>query len=128
MRRVAIVAAAVLMLAIVALSVYAAVLSGRLTDARAAAAQQAARAESAEHRAAELERSVSALKEAQAYADDRNKKINHVHSETLWRIDDIIDSGALDERVCELARAAYDSLVCTANDSTLPAAGTPGTP
>lgn len=119
---------AVLILAIVCLSVYAAVLSGRLTDARAAAAQQAERAESAEHRAAELERSVSALKETQAYADEQNKKINRAHSETLWRIDDIIDSGALDERVCELARAAYDSLVCTSNDSTLPATGTPGTP
>lgn len=117
-----------LALAIIALSVYASCLSRRLDSARRETAQQTERAESAEHLAAELERSVSALKEAQSYADEQNKKINRAHSETLWRIDDIIDSGALDERVCELARAAYDSLVCTANDSTLPATGTPGTP
>ena len=128
MRRVATVAVAVLILAIVALSVYAAVLSRRLDDARRATAEQAERAAQAEHRAEELQRMADAFREAQAHADRTRQEIERTHADVLWRIDDIIDSGALDERVCELARAAYDSLVCAANSDTVPAANPAITP
>lgn len=123
MRRFAAVVVAVLVLAIVALSVYAATLSRRLDNARRAAAEQAERAAQAEHRAEELQRAADALREAQEHADRTRQEIERTHADVLWRIDDIIDSGALDERVCELARAAYDSLVCTANSDTVPASG-----
>lgn len=128
MRRVAIVVAAVLILAIVALSVYAAALSRRLDDAERAAAEQTERAAAAEHRAEELQRAANALREAQEHADRTRQEINQAHADVLWRIDDIIDSGALDERVCELARAAYTSLVCSADGDPLPTASATDTP
>lgn len=121
MRRIAAVVATVLILAIVALSVYAAILSRRLDDVRRAAAEQAERAEAAELRTEELQRAADALREAQEHADRTRQEIERTHADVLWRIDDIIDSGALDERVCELARAAYDSLVCAADSDTVPA-------
>lgn len=128
MRRIAVVAAAVLILAIVALSVYASCLSRRLDDAERAAAEQTERAEAAERRADDLQRAANALKEAQAHADRTRQEIAQTHADVLWRIDDIIDSGALDERVCELARAAYTSLVCAADGGPLPTASTTDTP
>lgn len=128
MRRVAMTAAMVLILAIVALSMYATMLSRRLDDAEQAATEQAERAAQAEHRAEELQRAANALREAQTHADRTRQEIERTHADVLWRIDDIIDSGALDERVCELARAAYDSLVCTADGDTLPTTSTTGTP
>lgn len=121
MRRIAAVVATVLILAIVALSVYAAVLSHRLDEARRVAAEQTERAAAAAHRAEDLQRATDALREAQAHADRTRQEIERTHADVLWRIDDIIDSGALDERVCELARAAYDSLVCAADSDTVPA-------
>lgn len=117
-----------LVLAIVALSVYAVCLSRRLDDARRATAAQTERAAAAERRADELQRAANALREAQAHADRTRQEIAQTHAEVLWRIDDIIDSGALDKRVCELARAAYDSLVCEADSDTMPAANTARTP
>lgn len=128
MRRLAIVIAAVLILAIVVLSVYASSLSRRLDDAERAAVEQTERAAQAERRADDLQRAANALKEAQAHADRTRQEIAQTHADVLWRIDDIIDSGALDERMCELARAAYDSLVCAADDNALPTASTAGTP
>lgn len=128
MRRVAIVAAAVLILAIVVLSVYAASLSRKLDSARRATAEQTERAAAAEHRAEELQRAASALRKAQEHADRTRQEINQTHADVLWRIDDIIDSGALDERVCELARAAYDSFVCAADGDTVPPASTTSKP
>lgn len=128
MRRVAIVAAAVLVLAIIALSVYAAALSRRLDDARRIAAEQTERAAAAERRAEEQQRMADALRETQAHADRTRQEIERTHADVLWRIDDIIDSGTLDERVCELARAAYDSLVCAADSDAVPASSTTGTP
>lgn len=128
MRRVAIVVAAVLILAIIALSVYASRLSRRLDDARRAATEQTERAAKAEHRADELQQAADALREAQAHADRTRQEIARTHADVLWRIDDIIDSGALDERVCELARAAYTSLVCAADGDPLPTASTTDTP
>lgn len=117
-----------LVLAIIALSVYASCLSRRLDSARRATAEQAERAAAAERRAKELQQAADALKEAQAHADQTRQEIDQTHADVLWRIDDIIDSGALDERVCELARAAYDSLVCAADGDTVPAASTASTP
>lgn len=117
-----------LVLAIIGLSVYAAVLYHRLGSARAAAAAQAERAAAAERRAGDLQRAADALREAQAHADRTRQEIAQTHADILWRVDDIIDSGALDERVCELARAAYDSLVCAADGDTVPPASTARTP
>lgn len=128
MRRLAIITAAVLILAIVALSVYAATLSRRLDEARRATAEQAERAAAAEHRAEEQQRMADALRETRAHADRTRQEIERTHAAALWRIDDVIDSGALDERVCELARAAYDSLVCAADSDAVPASSTTGTP
>lgn len=117
-----------LALAIIALSVYASCLSRRLDSARRATAEQTERAAAAERRAKELQQAADALKEAQAHADQTRQEIERTHADVLWRIDDIIDSGALDERVCELARAAYDSLVCAADGDTVPTASTANTP
>jgi hypothetical protein len=117
-----------LALAIIAVSVYAAVLFNRLEEARSEAAEQAERAAAAERRADELQRAADALREAQAHADRTRQEIAQTHADVLWRIDDIIDSGALDERVCELARAAYDSFVCAADGDAVPAASTARTP
>lgn len=128
MRRIAAVTAAALILAIVVLSVYATALSRRLDEARRATAEQADRATAAEHRAEELQRAADALREAQAHADRTRQEIERTHADVLWRIDDIIDSGALDERVCELARAAYTSLVCAADSGTVPASSPANAP
>lgn len=117
-----------LVLAILALSVYASCLSRRLDDARRATAAQTERAAAAERRADELQRAADALKEAQTHADRTRQEIAQTHADVLWRIDDIIDSGVLDERVCELARAAYDSFVCAADGDAVPAASTTRTP
>lgn len=117
-----------LVLAIIALSVYASCLSRRLDSARRATAEQTERAAAAERRAEELQRAADALREAQTHADRTRQEITQTHADVLWRIDDIIDSGALDERVCELARAAYDSLVCAADGDAVPAASATSTP
>ena len=117
-----------LVLAIIALSVYASCLSRRLDSARRATAEQTERAAAAEHRADDLQRAADALKEAQAEADRQRQQIDRTRAETLWRIDDIIDSGALDERVCELARSAYDSFVCSPGGDTVPASSAANTP
>lgn len=117
-----------LMLAIIALSVYVSCLSRRLDSARRATAEQTERAAAAERRADDLQRAADALREAQTHADQTRQEIERTHTDVLWRIDDIIDSGALDKRVCELARAAYDSLVCSADGDTVPAASTTRTP
>lgn len=121
MRRIVAVVVVVLVLAIVVLSAYASCLSRRIDSARRAAAEQTERAAAAEHRAEELQRATDALREAQEHADRTRQEISRTHAGMLWRIDDIIDSGALDERVCELAGAAYDSFVCAADNNTLPA-------
>ena len=126
--RVNLIIIAALALAIIALSVYASCLSRRLDSARRATAEQTERAAAAERRADELQRAADALREAQAHADRTRQEIAQTHADVLWRIDDIIDSGALDERVCELARAAYDSLVCAADGDAVPAAGTTHAP
>lgn len=126
--RLKIAAIAGLVLAIIALSVYASCLSRGLDSARRATAEQTERAAAAERRADDLQRAADALREAQAHADQTRQEIERTHADMLWRIDDIIDSGALDERVCELARAAYDSLVCATDGDPVPAASTAHTP
>lgn len=122
--RVNIIIITALALAIIAVSVYAAVLFNRLEEARAEAAEQAEHAARAERRADELEQAAAALREVQAHADQARHEIDRTRADVLWRIDDIVDSGALDERVCELARAAYDSLVCAPGGDAVPASGT----
>ena len=117
-----------LVLAIIVLSVYASCLSRRLDSARRATAEQTERAAAAERRADDLQRAADALREAQAHADRTRQEIAQTHADVLWRIDDIIDSGVLDERVCDLARAAYDSFVCAADGDAVPEASTARTP
>lgn len=117
-----------LVLAIITLSVYAAVLYRRLDNARMAAAEQTERAAQAELRAAELQRAASALREAQERADRTRQEIKQTHADTLWRVDDIINSGALDERVCELAHEAYTELVCSPDSDRMRPASTAHTP
>lgn len=117
-----------LVLAIIGLSAYAAVLYSRLDNARMAAAEQTERADKAELRAAELQRAASALREAQEHADRTRREIEQRHANTLWRVDDIIDSGALDERVCELAHEAYTELVCSPDSDRMRPASTANTP
>ena len=124
--RIAIIAG--LVLAIIALSVYAAVLYRRLDSARVAAAEQAERAAQAELRARELQRAAAALREAQEHADRARREIERAHADTLWRVDDIIDSGALDERVCKLANEAYTVLVCSPDSDPMRPAATADTP
>lgn len=124
--RIAIIAG--LVLAIIGLSVYAAVLYNRLDSARMAAAAQAERAAQAELRAEELQRATSALREAQEHADQTRREIERTHADTLWRVDDIIDSGALDERVCKLANEAYTELVCAPDSDPVRPTATTGTP
>lgn len=117
-----------LILAIIALSVYATVLYRRLDSARVAAAEQTERAAQAELRARELQTAATALREAQEHADRTRREIERAHADTLWRVDDIIDSGALDERVCKLANDAYTELVCSPDSDRMrptPAASTP---
>ena len=113
---------------IAALSLYIGVLRGQVRDTTERAGENLRRAEAAERRADDLQRAADALREAQAHADRTRQEIAQTHADVLWRIDDIIDSGALDERVCELARAAYDSLVCAADGDAVPAASTARTP
>lgn len=119
---------AALALAIIAVSVYAAVLFNRFEEAKAEASEQAERAALAERRADELQRAADTLREVQAHADQARHEIDRTRADVLWRIDDIIDSGALDERVCELARAAYDSLVCAPDGDSMPAPGASNAP
>lgn len=102
-----------LVLAILALSAYAALLSRKLDAVERAAAEQADRASRAEAMAADLQRSADALRETQAHADRARQTIDRARADILWRVDDIIDSGALDGRVCELASEAYTELVCS---------------
>ena len=113
---------------IAALSLYIGVLRGQVRDTTERAGENLRRAVAAERRADDLQRAADALREAQAHADRTRQEIAQTHADVLWRIDDIIDSGALDERVCELARAAYDSLVCAADGDAVPAASTARTP
>ena len=113
---------------IAALSLYIGVLRGQVRDTTERAGENLRRAEAAERRADELQRAADALREAQAHADRTRQEIAQTHADVLWRIDDIIDSGALDERGCERARAAYDSLGCAADGDTVPAASTARTP
>lgn len=113
---------------IAALSLYIGVLRGQVRDTTERAGENLRRAAAAERRADELQRAADALREAQAHADRTRQEVAQTHADVLRRIDDIIDSGALDERVCELARAAYDSFVCAADGDAVPAASTARTP
>jgi hypothetical protein len=124
--RIAIIAG--LALAIIGLSVYAAFLSRKLDTAECAAAEQADRASRAEAMAADLQRSADALREAQEHADQTRREIERTHADALWRVDDIIDSGALDERVCELASEAYTELVCSPDSDRVQPAAAADTP
>lgn len=99
------------------LSVYIAILRGSLRSAQERADENLRRAESCEDVLAIERRSRTAAIEAQGYANAQRKKIDETHANLVQEIGAIVDSGALDSRVCELARAAYHSAMCAAADS-----------
>lgn len=99
------------------LSVYIAILRGSLRSAQERADENLRRAESCEDVLAIERRSRTAAVEAQGFADAQRKKIDETRANLAQEIGAIVDSGALDSRVCELARAAYHSALCAASDS-----------
>ena len=118
--KVAIIAAAVV---ISALSLYIGILRGQVRDTGERAAENLRRAEICEDALTLARRSRVAASEAQGYADARRTEIEATRANLARDVGAIVDSGVLDDRVCELARAAYHSALCAGTDGhALPAA------
>lgn len=114
---------------ITALSMYTAILRGEVRRTTERADENLHRAESCEATLAMERRAHTAAIEAQGYADTQRQKIEATRVDFAHDLGAIVDSGKLDDRVCELARAAYRSALCTASDSQpVPAAAGTGTP
>lgn len=108
---------------ITALSLYIGILRGRVRDTGERAAENLRRAEVCEEALTLARRSHVAASEAQGYADARRTEIEATRANLAQKIGAIVDSGRLDDRVCELARAAYHSALCAGTDGrTVPAA------
>lgn len=116
-------------LALVAAVAYNAILQRAIREADSRADENLRRAEACEGALAIAQRAHTAAIEAQGYADTQRREIEATRADMAQRVEAIVDSGQLDERVCELARAAYHSAMCTATDGhamhTAPGAGTP---
>ena len=111
---------------ITALSLYIGILRGQVRDTTERADENLRRAEACESALAIARRAHPAAIEAQGYADTQRREIEATRADMAQRVGAIVDSGQLDKRVCELARAAYHSTLCTATDGhSVPAA--PGT-
>lgn len=124
--KIAIIAAVI---AISALSLYIAILRGQVRDTGERAEENLRRAEACEDALAIARRSHTAAIEAQGYADARRNDIEATRANLVRDVGAIVDSGVLDKRVCELARAAYHSALCAATDGrTMPAAEGAGAP
>lgn len=124
--KIAIVAAVVV---ITALSLYIGILRGQVRDTGERAAENLRRAEICEEALTLARRSHVAASEAQGYADARRTEIEATRANLAHEIGAIVDSGRLDDRVCELARAAYHSALCAGTDgSPMPAAEGSGAP
>ena len=100
---------------IMTLSVYTVILRSQVRVAQETVGENLRRAETCENALAIERRSRTALVEAQGYADTARQQIDATHANLVQNIGTIVDSGALDERVCELARAAYHSAMCSAS-------------
>lgn len=112
-----------------ALSLYIGVLRGQVHDAGERAAENLRRAETCEAALALERRSHVAASEAQGYADTQRREIEATRANLERDVAAIVDSGVLDERVCELARAAYHSALCAGADGhAVPSAGGTGAP
>lgn len=118
--KIAIIAAVIV---IMALSLYIGILRGQVRDTGERAAENLRRAEICEEALTLARRSHVAASEAQGYADARRTEIEATRANLAQEIGAIVDSGRLDDRVCELARAAYHSALCAGADGhTMPAA------
>lgn len=114
---------------IMALSLYIGILRGQVRDTTERAGENLRRAEACEDALAIARRAHTAAIEAQGYADTQRREIEATRADMAQRVGAIVDSGELDERVCELARAAYRSALCTATGgNAMPAATGAGTP
>ena len=113
MEKIAIIVAVVV---ITALSLYTAILRGALRSATDRADENLRRAEACEDALALARRSHTAALEAQTYANTTRQEIDAQRANLAREIGAIVDSGRLDERVCELARAAYHSAMCAGTD------------
>lgn len=114
---------------IAALSLYAGHLRGEVRRTTERADESLHRAEACEDTLAMERRSHTAAVEAQGYADTQRQKIEATRADFAHDLGAIVDSGKLDARVCELARAAYHSALCTTADSKpVPAAAGAGAP
>lgn len=106
----------IVVVAIVALSAYSAILRSEVRKTTERADENLRRAEACEDALAIARRAHTAAIEAQGYADAQRREIEATRADMAQRVGAIVDSGQLDERVCELARAAYHSALCTATD------------
>lgn len=111
---------------ITALSMYTGHLRGEVRRTTERADENLHRAEACEAALAMERRAHTAAIEAQGYADTQRQKIEATRADFAHDLGAIVDSGKLDDRVCELARAAYHSALCTAADSQ-PVPATTGT-
>lgn len=112
--KIIIIAAAIV---IMMLSMYTAILRGEVRRTTERADENLHRAEACEAALAMERRAHTAAIEAQGYADTQRQKIEAARADFAHDLGAIVDSGKLDARVCELARAAYHSALCTAADS-----------
>lgn len=108
--------ATVAVVVITALSLYIGILRGQVRDTTERADENLRRAEACENALAIARRAHTAAIEAQGYADTQRREIEATRADMAQRVGAIVDSGQLDARVCELARAAYRSALCTATD------------
>lgn len=102
---------------ITALSMYTGHLRGEVRRTTERADENLHRAEACEAALAMERRAHTAAIEAQGYADTQRQKIEATRADLAHDLGAIVDSGKLDARVCELARAAYNSALCTGTDS-----------
>lgn len=103
-------------LALAAAMAYNAILRSEVRKTTERAGENLRRAEACEDALAIARRAHTAAIEAQGYADTQRREIEATRADMAQRVEAIVDSGQLDERVCELARAAYHSALCTATD------------
>lgn len=101
---------------ITALSLYTAILRGSLRSTTDRADENLRRAEVCEDALTLARRSHTAALEAQADANAIRQEIDAQRANLAREIGAIVDSGRLDDRVCQLARAAYQSAMCAGTD------------
>lgn len=114
---------------ITTLSMYIAILRGEVRRTTERADENLHRAEACEDALVMERRAHTAAIEAQEYADTQRQQIDAARANLVQNLGALADTGRLDDRVCELARAAYHSALCTAADNQpVPATGGASTP